>query len=133
MKISFIISLIISQLIFLAAFSCSDDDEPTSCKDRKLFLNEQRNQIRAFAETSICSDDFECRFIAFGSKPCGGPWEFLIYTTSIDTLELTNWVTDFNTLEATFNQEGCSGMSTCDTPQPPIGFNCVDNTCIPIY
>ena len=133
MKTSFIISLIISQMLFLAAFSCSDDDKPVSCADQKLFIAEQREQIRAFAETSICSDDFECRFIAFGSKPCGGPWEFLIYTTSIDTLELTNWVADFNTLETSFNQEGCGGMSTCDIPSPPIGFDCVDNICIPIY
>jgi hypothetical protein len=132
MKISFIISLIISQIIFLAAFSCSDDDEPISCADRETFLNEQRDQIRAFAETSICSDDFECRYIAFGVKACGGPAGYLIYTTSIDTLELTNWVNNFNIQQEMYNQE-CGGVSTCNVPQPPIGFDCVDNTCIPIY
>jgi hypothetical protein len=132
MKISFIISLIISQIIFLAAFSCSDDDEPISCTDRETFLNEQRDQIRAFAETSICSDDFECRYIAFGVKACGGPAGYLIYTTSIDTLELTNWVNNFNIQQEMYNQE-CGGVSTCNVPQPPIGFDCVDNTCIPIY
>ncbi|TYA52301.1 hypothetical protein [Formosa maritima] len=133
MKISFIISLFISQLIFLAAFSCTDDDEPMSCEEREAYINEQRDLIRAFAETSICSEDFECRYIAFGNKPCGGPWEFLIYTTSIDTLELTYWVNDFNLQETTYNQDGCGGMSTCDTPVPPIGFDCIDNKCIPIY
>lgn len=132
MKLSFIISLLVSQLIFLAAFSCSNDDEPVSCDDRKTYLNEQREQIRAFAETSICSDDFECRYIGFGVKACGGPAGYLIYTTSIDTLELTNMVNDFNNQQEIYNQE-CGGISTCDIPAPPIDFDCVDNKCIPIY
>ncbi len=133
MKSPFLISLFVSQLIFIASFGCSNDDDSLSCEERETILNEQRNYIRALAEASICSEDFECRYIAFGNKPCGGPWEYLIYTTSIDTLELTNLVTDFNNIEKTFNQNGCGGMSTCDVPQPPIGFNCVDNTCIPIF
>jgi hypothetical protein len=132
MKISFIISLIISQIIFLAAFSCSDDDKPVSCADRETYINELGNNILAFAETSICSDDFECRYIGFGVKACGGPAGYLIYTTSIDTLELAIMVNDFNNQQEMYNQE-CGGVSTCDVPQPPIGFDCVDNTCIPIY
>ncbi|GGG35754.1 hypothetical protein [Bizionia arctica] len=133
MKFYFTFLLIVSQVIFLAVFGCSENDEPVSCNDRQIFLAEQRDQIRAFAETSICSDDFECRYIGFGSKPCGGPWEYLIYSTTIDTLELTNWVNDFNNMEEIYNQEGCGGMSPCNIPPSPIDFECQDNKCIPIY
>lgn len=133
MKLSFITNLIISQFIFLAILGCSDsDDKSSSCTNRQMQLNELRENIRAFAETSICNDDFECRFIAFGSKPCGGAWEYLIYTTSIDTLELTDMVNNFNSMEATYNME-CGAISDCLAVMPPTGFDCQNNICIPIY
>lgn len=129
----FLISLIITPFIFLTAFNCTDlDDKYNSCENRQTYLNGQREEIRAFAASSICNDNFECRYIAFGSKPCGGAWEYLIYTTSIDTLELTNLVNGFNTMEATYNEE-CGAISDCMAFMPPTGFDCVDNTCIPIY
>src|SRR5690554_6853216 len=132
MKSPFLISLFVSQLIFIASFGCSNDDESLSCEERETILNEQRNYIRALAEASICSEDFECRYIAFGNKPCGGPWEYLIYTTSIDTLEFENLVSNFNILEAKYNQE-CGAISDCMMVMPPSGLECENNKCIPIY
>ena len=101
MKLSFTIHLIAIQLIFLTALNCSDSDlKSTPCTDKQAHLNELRENIRDFAATSVCDDNFECRYIAFGSKPCGGPWDYLIYTTSIDTLKLMDKVKKFNNLEA---------------------------------
>ena len=132
MKFSIIIGIITIQLVFLANTNCSGKDKTMSCTDRLTYLNELRDQIRAFAETSICNDNFECGYIAFGSKPCGGAWEYLIYTTSIDTLELTNKVTNFNALEASYNEE-CGAISDCMAVMPPTDFECKNNTCFPKY
>ena len=55
-------------------------------------------------DTSVCGEEYECRYIGVGSKPCGGPWEFLFYTTSIDTLELQSLVAAYNALEADYNE-----------------------------
>ncbi|MEO8934747.1 MAG: hypothetical protein ABI295_10615 [Xanthomarina sp.] len=133
MKLSLIICLIISQVFFIATISCSEnDDKPDTCAKKQTHLNQLRKNIEDLAQTSICNADSECRYVAFGIKPCGGPWEYLIYTTSIDTLELKNLVIEYNNLEAKFNQE-CDAISDCMMVMPPTSFNCTNNSCIPIY
>ena len=80
----------------------------------------------------MCGDEFECRYIAFGAKPCGGPWEYLIYTTSIDTEELELLVTEFNAQEANYN-ETCGAISDCAVALEPTGFTCEDNQCVAVF
>lgn len=111
---------------------CDDDDIYYNCEDNVLNLAELKSNIEMMADESICDDTFQCRYIAFGSKPCGGPWEYLIYSTSIDTLTLTSLVMEYNQLEANYNLN-CGAVSDCSTPIPPIGFECQDNQCIPIF
>lgn len=125
---------LMSLFILTTATQCNDDDENYSitCDVRLQNLAFLKADIQAIADASICNEEFECRYIAFGSKPCGGPWEFLIYTTSIDTLTLASLVEEYNQLETEYNNN-CDAISDCSTPQPPIGFDCVDNQCIPIF
>ena len=133
MKKVIIFGLSILVIIF-SAISCSieDDDNPATCEQMFQSLQNLRIDIEGYATTSICSNEFECRYIAFGAKPCGGPWEYLIYTTSIDTLELETLVADFNEREANYNQS-CGAVSDCSVPTPPTGFTCENNQCIPIF
>lgn len=121
-----------SLFLLLTAMQCDDDDTAYNCEDSVLYLTEQKSKIENMANESICGEAFECRYIAFGSKPCGGPWEFLIYTTSIDTLALKSLVSEYNRLEANYNLN-CGVASDCSVPQPPIGFNCENDQCIPMY
>src|SRR5690554_7117069 len=91
MKLSFITSLIVSQLVFLSISNCSNaDDKQNTCTEKQALLNEKRARIRSFAEASICNETYECRFIAFGNKPCGGPWEYLVYTTDRKSTRLNS-------------------------------------------
>ena len=121
-----------SLFILLTAMQCEKDELLVDCESVQSELVTFKSNIVAMTSESICSDEFECRFIAFGSKPCGGPWEFLTYTTSIDTVALTSLVADYNQLEANYNIN-CGAVSDCSAPQPPIGFDCENNQCIPIY
>lgn len=121
-----------SLFMLLTAMQCEKDELLVDCESVKSELVTFKSNIVAMASESICCDEFECRFIAFGSKPCGGPWEFLTYTTSIDTVALTSLVADYNQLEANYNIN-CGAVSDCSAPQPPIGFDCENNQCIPIY
>lgn len=111
---------------------CDDDDTSYNCQDNVLYLAELKSTIESMANASVCNDDFECRFIAFGSKPCGGPWEFLVYSASIDSMALVTAVTEYNQLEADYNLN-CNVISDCSTPQPPTSFSCDNNQCIPIF
>ena len=122
-----------SLFVLLTAMQCEKDDNYTiSCEQRVQSLAELKADVQAIANASICSEEFECRYIAFGSKPCGGPWEFLIYSTSIDTVALASLVASYNTMESDYNSS-CNAISDCSTPQPPTDFRCENNQCIPIY
>jgi hypothetical protein len=124
---------LMSLFLLTTAMQCDDDEfYPTNCDEQIQNLLLLKTNIAAIANASICNEEFECRYIAFGSKPCGGPWEFLIYTTSIDTLTLTSLVEAYNQLESEYNIN-CNAISDCSAPQPPTGFECENNQCIPIF
>lgn len=132
MKKTISILCFMSLFMLITATQCDDDDYIYDCESSSLYLTELKSTIESMAEASICSEEFECRYIAFGSKPCGGPWEYLIYTTSIDTLALSSLVMEYNQLEANYNLN-CEAVSDCSVPTPPTGFDCENNQCIPIY
>ena len=134
MKKILLIFGLMSLFVLVTAMSCDDDDDVSSvnCEQRLQSLADLKLTIQTMANTSICSEEFECRYIPFGSKPCGGPWGFLVYSTSVDTLALTSLVEEYNLLETDYNNN-CNAISDCSVPQPPIGFECENNQCIPIY
>ena len=122
-------------LFFLTLFlsSCVSDDGKTRTQEKDEFvLAALANNIEELASTSVCSEAVECKSIAFGSKPCGGPWRYLIYSTSIDTNQLETWVEDYNQKEAAFNTKW-GVFSDCSVASPPTSISCENNLCIPIY
>lgn len=125
---------LMSLFILSTAMQCDDDDNigASSCDSQLETLLNLRTDIEAMASASTCSEEFECRYIGFGSKACGGPKGFLIYTTSIDTLALSSLVENYNQLERDYNIS-CDQHSDCSVPQVPIGFECENNQCIPIF
>ena len=61
----------------------------------------------------------DCRVIAFGSKPCGGPWLYLVYSSAqSDAGRLEKLVADYDALEERRNAE--QGLvSDCMFVGPP--------------
>jgi hypothetical protein len=130
-KVVIYLSFIMSISVTIIACSLPDDD-PVACEQIFQNIQDLKISIEEFAATSICSEEFECRSIAFGSKPCGGPWSYLIYTTSIDTLELETLVAELNERENDYNLT-CGATSDCSVPNEPVSFTCEDSQCIPIF
>ena len=61
----------------------------------------------------VCDTVTQCRSIAYGSKPCGGPWSYLIYSTqTTDSTRLAAAVAEYNACEARLNRE-LGRMSDC--------------------
>ncbi len=49
----------------------------------------------------------QCRVIAFGAKPCGGPRTYLVYSNlKTNEPKLKRLVSEYNTLEEKLNREG---------------------------
>ncbi|WP_157207119.1 hypothetical protein [Mariniflexile maritimum] len=115
------------------AFQCDDEDNlPTSKESEQKALNNSKKAIEALAATSVCNETTTCKFIALGSKPCGGPWSYLVYSTSIDVKKLETMVETYNKSEAAFNQKW-NIASDCAYAMPPTSVNCENNTCVAIY
>lgn len=115
----------------LTAFKCDDQDN-NSCEDYVSKLDQMRAKIQNLAEASVCNKNFECLSIALGSKPCGGPWTYLIYSTAINTLELHSLVDAYNKMEQEYNV-ACQQFSDCMFVSPPLRLKCENNKCIAIY
>lgn len=128
---TFVLKLAVVFLL-LTAFTCDDDTDSYSCEVRVSQLNEMKATILELSDISICNENHECRYIGFGSKPCGGPWAYLVYSTSVDTLKLTKLVQKYNQLETTINQD-CDRISDCAFVNPPQRLECEENKCIAIY
>jgi hypothetical protein len=113
------------------AFQCEEDIILTQENDKQVLISFKK-EIEDLAATSVCNENTECKFIAFGSKHCGGPWSYLLYSTSIDVEKLENMVATYNAKEADFNEKW-GVVSDCSAALPPTSINCENNTCIPVY
>src|SRR5262245_42764287 len=53
----------------------------------------------------------QCKHIAFGAKPGGGPWRYLVYSTArTDEARLKQLISEYNALEKQINEE--EGLSS---------------------
>jgi hypothetical protein len=101
-------------------------------EDEQKALSISKKIIEYLAATSICRTNTTCKFIAFGSKPCGSSWSYLLYSTSIDLEKIKTLVEDYNKKEANFN-ERWGVASDCAFALPPTSVTCKNNTCVPVY
>jgi hypothetical protein len=86
-------------------------------------------EILTMIGTADATDVAFCREIAFGSKPCGGPWKYLAYSTAVtDSTALAEKVARYNRWEADINEREGRG-SDCAFVTPP-GVELSNGHCI---
>jgi hypothetical protein len=132
MKESILKIILVSLCLLLLSTQCEDDIPPDTQENEQQELAALKAEIENLASVSICSDTFECEFIGFGSKPCGGYWSYLVYTTSIDTEQLESMVEAYNRKEALYNANW-NIVSDCAIANPPSSVTCENNTCLAVY
>ncbi|MDO5978728.1 hypothetical protein [Flavivirga spongiicola] len=126
-------TLVFTYLILLVIVGCSSNDNDAPTYENELEqLSLLKADIEALAKASVCNDTTECKFIALGSKPCGGPWSYLLYTTSIDVEQLEAAVETYNQKEAAFNIKW-GIASDCALALRPVSASCENNTCVLMY
>jgi hypothetical protein len=92
-------------------------------------LTQDEEEIRTLIGTPTCTCAGDARYIAFGTKPCGGPWLYLIYSTvDTDTLLLTRKVQAYNRFNARLNRK-YGWTSDCSVPSPPV-VGCQAGRCV---
>jgi hypothetical protein len=95
-----------------AVYSARDQSDRERLRELKRAIDEEIGEPRA---DSVA----QCKYIAFGAKPCGGPWTFLVYsTTRTDESKLQRLVREYNALQKKINaEEGLA--SDCSVPPEP--------------
>ena len=85
--------------------------------------------VYALDQDLSCTDSSVCSTIGIGSKPCGGPAKWLVFSmTTADLQELLRAVADLNDYEAGYNVQE-HRISECNlTPAPQVG--CVAQRCV---
>ncbi len=92
-------------------------------------LNRKESLIKALVANKSCDSNEQCQEIAYGSKPCGGPWSYLIYSTNnTNQATLTSEVTAFNELQRLQNEkEGAVSDCSVVVPSFPV---CSNSLCV---
>ena len=117
--------------LFAIVFSCTNNSASLQEQDR-YELEQLETEIEMLLSEEKCAENATCDFIAFGSKPCGGPWHYLVYSTSINTELLKLKVAEYNNKEAIYNKKW-SISSDCMAALPPKSAECIDGICAAIY
>lgn len=120
--------LILSFVLPFTATTC--EEEPSNTCDALLEeMSMLKNEIDVLINAATCSEITECKSIAFGSKPCGGPWSYLVYSTTINTDQLELLVSQYNELESQYNMN-CDAVSDCMFVGPPNELACENGKCV---
>ncbi|WP_372767215.1 hypothetical protein [Lutibacter sp.] len=108
-------------------FSCTNNSE--SGKEEDLAeLTALQEEIELLIDSGICSENASCDYIAFGSKACGGPKTYLVYSTSIDIVLLQQKAATYNALENAYNKKW-GVISDCSYVLPPNEVTCINGKC----
>lgn len=92
-------------------------------------LNNYRNQLESAIAGAPCTSTSQCRALPIGSRPCGGPSEYITYSKqNANKKQLKVLAQQHSMIHRQINR--IKGLiSTCEMVlQPPIA--CVDSKCI---
>ena len=92
-------------------------------------LEQLKLEIIDFIGIPGCSDDSDCRYIGFGAKPCGGYWEYLVYSmVNVDSIALADKIDQYNEYNDSLNVR-YEISSDCNFIYPPT-LHCDNGVCI---
>lgn len=122
--------LILLLLLFTGSVaSCEQvvEDQEITAKN----LEKKLAEIHSIINAESCSETGECSFMAYGSKACGGPQGYLLFSNQIDVEALTKMVEEYNKAEDAYNKK-FGIISDCLYATPPEKLECVNGKCVQV-
>lgn len=113
-------------LLIVLLFACKEEKEQPTAADLSNQMEVINNEIEAMISTS-CTTSSQCMASAFGAKPCGGPWKYILHSTDIDLQKLNTLLGEYYELNVQYNEVSGIG-SFCDFVTKP-DVECVSGTC----
>lgn len=96
----------------------------------QLQLDTRQLQLRLerLTENKECQQDNQCKVIGVGARPCGGPDQYLLYSTLHTDEKMLSYTNDrYQKLKKQQNEK-LGLMSTCQVLMPPVSA-CIENKC----
>lgn len=118
---------IVALFILLQSFQCSDSNEP-SVEITAAQLDVKKQEIQNYINSFSCAEIVGCSFIAFGTKPCGGPYTYLLFSNSVNLNKLKEMVANYNEMNRLYNIQ-TKAISDCMYVMPPTEVKCVNGVC----
>lgn len=118
-------------LSFLVIY-CDDSGDITPQESEKAYIDKLNIEIKSLAKESVCSEEFTCYSVGIGAKPCGGNWEYIVYSSSIEVVSFMEKIETMNELEAAYNEKYMI-LSDCYLAMPPTSLTCEDGKCVAIF
>lgn len=118
---------ILALSLMLQSFQCSDS-EGSSGDITAAQLETKKQEIQNYINSFNCSESVGCNFIAFGSKACGGPKTYLLFSNSVNLTKLQEMVKTYNEMDESYNIQ-TGAVSDCMFVSPPTEVKCVNGIC----
>jgi hypothetical protein len=113
-------------LVFVTFFACTKEDISPAADEQKL--ESLSKEIEAFTKNKSCAGGNDCKVMAMGARPCGGPSRYIVYALSkTDEKQLMEKVNAYTSLENELNIR-YNRVSTCIAILPPT-VDCTDGVC----
>lgn len=131
MKKVVVFSIILFHL-FITACEVLDSNNNKTKEEDLSELMAHKATILSLVASASCASNSQCEYVGLGSKPCGGPWSYIVYPSTMDTNLLLEQVTIYNLKEQQYNQKW-GVISDCSLVMPPIRVDCINNKCVAVY
>jgi hypothetical protein len=115
-------------VILFQSFQCSKSDDKIANTVTPEQLLSKKQEIIDYINSFSCTENGNCNSIAFGSKPCGGPREYLVFPNSVNLPQLQQMVSEFNEMDSNYNIQ-TGAISDCVVVSPPNKMGCVNGVC----
>jgi hypothetical protein len=116
--------------ISFLSVQCSTSDNNSNEENSTItqeMLDAKKAEVMTIINNASCSST--CNFIAFGSKPCGGPKQYLLFSSAVNLTQLEDLVAEYNEMEHQYNIQ-TNAISDCAVVLPPNTVECVNGTCM---
>ena len=119
--------LLLAGLVMGPGLAQGADSAPAAGSDEAA-LKTLRAEIVKLVGDPRCVNLVHCRVLPLGARPCGGPSEYLAYSSTTGNREmLESKAYEYSFLEEEINRKQAA-VGTCEVPPPPRAA-CIDGRC----
>ncbi|WEK18156.1 MAG: hypothetical protein P0Y49_15295 [Candidatus Pedobacter colombiensis] len=127
--------MIFALMAFFLISGCKaglDNPANSSKEVEQANLIKLKNEIIELSKKVSCEDAKEWKFMPIGAKACGGPSDYISYSTKIDTNDFIKKVNFYTAESEKFNKKW-GIVSDCTLLNPPKEIRCENGKAVLIY